>query len=121
MMVLHPLLFIVLPVRSGRIASELARFACARWDFTAARLPAERRHVSGGSTNVDHHLYALAQELLQVGGQTPGKPRRGIARHVDQQVHIAFRRVFPPSRRAEYQYVSRAVEGGHPQDFFAVL
>src|SRR5580700_4832232 len=54
--VLHPLLFIVLPVRSGRIASELARFACARWDFTAARLPAERRHVSGGSTNVESPL-----------------------------------------------------------------
>jgi hypothetical protein len=69
----------------------------------------------------NHHLYTLAQELLEVGNQAPRKPWRGVAGHVDQEVDIAFRRVFPASHRAEKQDIARAVEGGHPQDFVAMF
>jgi hypothetical protein len=38
-----------------------------------------------------------------------------------KEVHIAFRRVFAASHRAEKQHISRAVQGGDPQDFVAMF
>lgn len=69
----------------------------------------------------NHYLYTLAQELLEVGDQAPRKPWRGFTGHVDQEVHIAIRRVFPASRRAEKPDIARAMEGGNPQDFLAMF
>lgn len=69
----------------------------------------------------NHHLYTLAQDSLKVGCQAPWKPWRGVAGHVDKQVHIAFRCIFPTSHRAEEPNFARAVEGGHPQNFVAMF
>ena len=69
----------------------------------------------------NHHLYTLAQESLEVGDQAPRKPWPGVTGHVDKEVDIAFRRVFPASHGAEKQDIARAVEGGHPQDFVAMF
>jgi hypothetical protein len=69
----------------------------------------------------NHQLYAPSQELLEVSDQASRKPRRCLTGHVDQEVHIAFERVFPASHRAEKPDIARAVAGGHPQDFVATL
>ena len=53
--------------------------------------------------------------------QAPWKPRRGIAGDIDKEVHIAFRRVFPASHRAEKQDIARAVVGSQPQDFVSMF
>ena len=69
----------------------------------------------------NHHLYTLAQELFEISDQAPWKPRRGIAGDIDQEVHIAFRRVFPTSHRAKKQDIARAVVGSQPQDFVSMF
>jgi len=84
---------------------------------TASRRTASR--IRGQASN--YYLYTLAQELLEVGNQAPGKPRRGFASHVDKKVDIAFRGVVPASYGAEEQHIACAVEGGHPQDFVALF
>ena len=70
---------------------------------------------------MNHHLYTLSQESLEVGDQASRKPRRGITGHVDKQVHIAFGCVFPASHRAEKPDIAGAVAGSHPQDLVAML
>ena len=69
----------------------------------------------------NHHLHALAQELLKVGDQAPRKPWRSVAGYIDQEVDIALRGIFSTSHRAEKPDITRAVEGCHPQDFVAMF
>ena len=69
----------------------------------------------------DRASYVLQQGKVRFVLTTALRSDSDIARHVDKQVHIAFRRVFPAHHGAEQQHVPGAVERGHPQDFVAMF
>jgi hypothetical protein len=117
------------PIRWGPVRHPRRFCGCARRHVrhTLAGIPQRHSFPQNGVADQrtqrasNHHLYAPAQELLEVGNQAPRKPWRGVAGHVDQEVDVALRGIFSTSYGAEKQDIARAVKGGHPQDLVAMF
>jgi hypothetical protein len=89
--------------------------------ITMVRIPAERRHESEDSVSVESPPAHAGPGFVRDRRSSSPETWRGIAGHVDKQVHITLRRIFPASHRAKQADITRSVEGGDPQDIVTMF
>jgi len=75
--------------------------------------------VAQGAAN--YNLDAPSKQFFQVGGQATWEPRSCLAGNINQEVNIAFGRIFASRYRAENPDIPSAVASCQPQDFIAMF
>ena len=63
------------------------------------------------------HIHPAAQEFLQIGDETAGKPGGAMGTGLNEQVNIAAFGGLPPGRGAEHPDVPDPVTSGDAENF----
>jgi hypothetical protein len=64
-----------------------------------------------GSANDD--LNRSFQQLLEIRDEAAREPGRRFSSHVNQEIHVAFRRLIPSGNGAKEQHITRPVVSGN--------